>query len=51
MVDMQLSNQKLIDRGTKMVMRNTNLSDYEKAKELLIMHGSVRKATEAFFNN
>lgn len=51
MVDMQLSNQKLIDRGTKMVMRNTNLSDYEKAKELLIKHGSVRKATEAFLND
>jgi N-acetylmuramic acid 6-phosphate etherase len=48
MVDMQLSNNKLIDRGTKMVMKNTGISDYEKAKALLMEHGSVRKATEAF---
>lgn len=48
MVDMQLSNNKLVDRGTKMVMKNTGLEDYEKAKELLLKHGSVRKATEAF---
>ncbi|MBP7810271.1 MAG: N-acetylmuramic acid 6-phosphate etherase [Bacteroidia bacterium] len=48
MVDMQLSNNKLVDRGTKMVMKNTGLEDYEKAKELLLKHGSVRKATESF---
>ncbi|HYG51481.1 MAG TPA: N-acetylmuramic acid 6-phosphate etherase, partial [Flavobacteriales bacterium] len=45
MVDMQLSNNKLIDRGTKMVMETLNL-DYEKANELLKKHGSVRKAIE-----
>ena len=43
MVDMQLSNNKLVDRGTKMVMKQTGVS-YEKAKELLLEHGSVRKA-------
>jgi N-acetylmuramic acid 6-phosphate etherase len=48
MVDMQLSNNKLVDRGTKMVMKNTGIEDYEKAKELLLKHGSVRKATESF---
>lgn len=47
MVDMQLSNNKLVDRGTKMLMKNTGISDYEEAKALLLKHGSVRKATEA----
>jgi N-acetylmuramic acid 6-phosphate etherase len=46
MVDMQLSNNKLIDRGTKMVMEATNLS-YEEANELLKKYGSVRKAVAA----
>jgi N-acetylmuramic acid 6-phosphate etherase len=43
MVDMQLSNNKLIDRGTKMVMDATKLS-YEEANNLLKQLGSVRKA-------
>jgi N-acetylmuramic acid 6-phosphate etherase len=47
MVDMQLSNNKLVDRGTRMVMKNTGIQDYETAKALLLEHGSVRKATEA----
>lgn len=45
MVDMQLTNHKLIDRGTRMVMEKTGLS-YEKAKILLEQQGSVRKAVE-----
>lgn len=45
MVDMQLSNDKLVDRGTKMVMEGTGLS-YEEAIELLKTHGSVRKAVD-----
>ncbi len=45
MVDMQLSNEKLIDRGTKMVISETQL-DYETAKKLLLEHGSVRKAVD-----
>ncbi len=45
MVDMQLSNNKLIDRGTKMVMEELK-TDYETANELLKKYGSVRKAVE-----
>lgn len=45
MVDMQLSNMKLIDRGTKMVMEATGLG-YAEANELLAKAGSVRKAIE-----
>ncbi len=45
MVDMQLSNNKLIDRGTKMVMDELKV-DYETANELLKKFGSVRKAVE-----
>jgi N-acetylmuramic acid 6-phosphate etherase len=49
MVDMQLSNNKLVDRGTKMVMKNTGIENYEIAKALLLKEGSVRKATENYF--
>lgn len=48
MVDMQLSNHKLVDRGTRMIMKNTGLEDYELAKSLLLKHGSVRKACENY---
>jgi len=47
MVDMQLSNNKLIDRGTLMVMDTLNI-DYPKANELLKEYGSVRKAIENY---
>lgn len=46
MVDMQLSNNKLIDRGTRMVMDELHV-DHDAANELLRKHGSVRKAVEA----
>lgn len=46
MVDMQLSNEKLVDRGTKMIMEATGL-DYETSAELLEKHGSVRAAVDA----
>ncbi|MEZ5043475.1 MAG: N-acetylmuramic acid 6-phosphate etherase [Saprospiraceae bacterium] len=45
MVDMQLSNNKLVDRGTKMLMNALDI-DYDEAKERLLRHGSVRKAME-----
>lgn len=45
MVDMQLSNNKLVDRGTKMVMETLGI-DYEAANKLLMEHGSVRAAIE-----
>lgn len=47
MVDMQLSNHKLVDRGARMVAEETGL-DMETAKSLLLAHGSVRKAVEHF---
>ena len=46
MVNMQLSNDKLVDRGTKMLMEKSGLTDYEKAKELLLSKGSVKKALQ-----
>ncbi|MEM9848310.1 MAG: N-acetylmuramic acid 6-phosphate etherase, partial [Bacteroidota bacterium] len=46
MVDMQLSNNKLVDRGTKMLMQELGL-EYEIANQLLLKHGSVRKAVVA----
>lgn len=45
MIDMQLSNNKLVDRGTKMVMEGLGVN-YEKANKLLEQYGSVRKAIE-----
>lgn len=47
MVNMQLSNEKLVNRGIEMVMGQLNLNDYEKAKDLLLLHGSVKKAVDA----
>lgn len=48
MVDMQLSNKKLVDRGVRMVMSELQDIDYNTAKELMLTHGSVRKAVEAY---
>jgi N-acetylmuramic acid 6-phosphate etherase len=44
MVNMQLTNEKLIDRGTKMIMNALKMSDYENAKRLLLQFGSVKRA-------
>ncbi|MFN5418652.1 MAG: N-acetylmuramic acid 6-phosphate etherase [Flavobacteriia bacterium] len=46
MVDMQLSNDKLVDRGTKMVQDELDIS-YEDAKNLLLKYGSVRAAIQS----
>tara|TARA_R110002050_G_scaffold80768_1_gene172721 strand:- start:30551 stop:31357 length:807 start_codon:yes stop_codon:yes gene_type:complete len=46
MVDMQLSNNKLVDRGSLMV-QNALKSDYNTAKNLLLKYGSVRKAIDS----
>ena len=46
MVDMQLSNYKLVDRGTRMVMEETGLNS-EEAKALLLKEGSVRLAVDS----
>lgn len=47
MVNMQLTNKKLIDRGTRMLIEALDL-DYETAKGLLLKHGSVRAALDAY---
>ncbi len=47
MVDMQLSNDKLVDRGVKMIMGEIPV-DYQKASELLMEFGSVRKAVDNY---
>jgi N-acetylmuramic acid 6-phosphate etherase len=46
MVDMQLSNNKLIDRGTKMIMDELNI-DEKTANQLLMKFGNVRSAIES----
>ncbi|RMF22333.1 MAG: N-acetylmuramic acid 6-phosphate etherase [Bacteroidetes bacterium] len=45
MVDMQLSNQKLLDRGTKILMHALKLP-YDEARRRLLEHGSVRAALD-----
>jgi len=47
MVDMQLTNNKLVDRGTKMVMHQLDIP-YEEANKLLIKYGSVREAVDNY---
>ncbi len=47
MVDMQLTNHKLVDRGTNMIMDELHI-DQAHAAELLTKYGSVRKAVEAY---
>lgn len=50
MVDMQLSNNKLVDRGIRMIMEETGI-DRELAEKLLTEHGSVRKAVDFHTGN
>jgi N-acetylmuramic acid 6-phosphate etherase len=47
MVNMQLSNEKLVDRGTRMVMEQLKITEYNKAKNLLLQYGSVKKAVDS----
>ncbi len=47
MVDMQLSNNKLVDRGAKMIMQELGV-DYNIANDLLQKYGSVRKAVDNY---
>ena len=47
MVDMHLSNKKLVDRGTKMLMQEIGV-EYETANALLIQFGSVRNAVNNY---
>lgn len=47
MVNMQLTNQKLVDRGTRMIVEELGLS-YEQAKNLLLLNGSVKEAIDSY---
>ena len=47
MIDMQLSNNKLVERGARMLMQELNI-DQNKASTLLKLHGSVRNAIKNF---
>lgn len=47
MVNMQLTNKKLVDRATRIIIEETGL-DYQSAKALLLEHKSVRMAVEAY---
>ena len=50
MVDMQLSNNKLVERGTRMVCDVLKISK-EEGKKLLLSKGSVRKAINSYGKN
>jgi len=47
MVDMQLTNKKLVKRGSKMIVEELGI-EYEEAKRLLLLHGSVRAVLDNF---
>lgn len=47
MVNMQLSNKKLVDRGTRMIMEELN-TNYEESNKMLLEYGSVKKAIDAY---
>ena len=49
MVNMQLTNEKLVDRGIRMVMEKTGMNDYNEAKALLLKYGSVKNVLSRTF--
>ena len=48
MMDMQLTNKKLVDRGTRMIMEETGIEDYDLARKMLLEDGSVRAAVDKY---
>jgi N-acetylmuramic acid 6-phosphate etherase len=50
MVNMQLTNRKLVDRGTRMIMEELDIQR-EAAALLLQQHGSVKKAIDHYKKN
>ena len=50
MVNMQLSNAKLVDRGTRMVADELHLG-YDESRRLLLMYGSVKNAVDAYLHH
>lgn len=49
MVNMKLTNSKLIERGTQMLMLRTGMKDHDAARQLLLKYGSVKKAIESTY--
>ena len=49
MVNMQLTNSKLIERGTQMVMMKTGITNHDEARQLLLKYGSVKRAVESTY--
>ena len=47
MVNVLLINDKITDRAVKILMEKAGLTDYNKAKSILLQHGSVKKAMDA----
>lgn len=47
MVNMQLTNQKLVDRGTRMLQAELGLGE-EEARRLLLLHGSVSEVLDNY---
>ena len=48
MVNMQLTNKKVINRGVRMLMEKSGIKNEDAAKKLLLKYGSVKKAIENF---
>ncbi|KAA9036306.1 N-acetylmuramic acid 6-phosphate etherase [Ginsengibacter hankyongi] len=48
MVNMQLTNVKIINRGIRMLMERSGIKDQVQAKKLLLQYGSVKKAIENY---
>jgi N-acetylmuramic acid 6-phosphate etherase len=48
MVNMKLTNEKLVNRGVEMLMEKTGIKDDDVAKQLLLKYGSVKKAIDNY---
>jgi N-acetylmuramic acid 6-phosphate etherase len=46
MVHVKLINDKIVDRSVRMLMEKTGISDYEKARSILLENGSVKNAAQ-----
>lgn len=50
MINMQLTNKKLVERGTRMIMEESGIPA-NQARELLLQHGSVKKVLDFLGKN
>ena len=48
MVNMQLTNNKIINRGIRMILDKTSIKSETRARKLLLQHGSVKKVMEKY---